>query len=132
VLLEDYEKVEEIYPDIEERISRVRGLMSELFVHKKKNNKKSRRRKNSIGEDNQKKKVRFNISNTIYEETSAIHEESDSLIEPLSIYSNNSPPGELNDEIMVSSTHSSMHGGALSERRHSQTNSINAIVVNND
>lgn len=68
-------------------------------------------------DDGHKKKVRFNISSTIYEEASAIHDESDSLIEPLSIYSNNSPPGELiNDEIMVSSTHSSMHN---QERRHS-------------
>ena len=31
VLLEDYDKIEEIYPDIEERISKVKGLMSELF-----------------------------------------------------------------------------------------------------
>jgi len=93
--------------------------MSELFVHKKRKNKShSRKRKGSIlGDDNQKKKVRFNISNTIYEEASAIHDESDSLIEPLSIYSNISPPGELNDDIMVSSTHSSLH--AMSERRHS-------------
>jgi hypothetical protein len=68
-------------------------------------------------DDGHKKKVRFNISSTIYEEASAIHDESDSLIEPLSIYSNNSPPGELiNDEIIVSSTHSSMHN---QERRHS-------------
>lgn len=98
-------------PDIEERISKVRGLMSELFIHKKKQKSGQKRRKNSIlAEDAQKKKVRFNISSTIYEEQSAIHDESDSLIEPLSIYSNNSPPGELiNDEIIVSSTHSSMH-----------------------
>jgi hypothetical protein len=60
--------------------------------------------------------VRFNISNTIYEETSGIHEESDSLIEPLSIYSNNSPPGELNDDIIVSSTHSSVHNGVIERR----------------
>jgi hypothetical protein len=36
VMLEEYEKVEEIYPDIEERISKIKGLMSELFIHKKK------------------------------------------------------------------------------------------------
>jgi hypothetical protein len=99
--------------------------MSELFIHKKKRKNKNTRRKNSLGgEDGQKKKVRFNISNTIYEEASAIHDESDSLIEPLSIYSNMSPPGELNEEIMVSSTHSSLH--VLAERR-----SSTGIVINN-
>lgn len=87
--------------------------MSELFIHKKKRKHAGKKRKNSLGEDSHKKKVRFNISNTIYEEISAIHDESDSLLEPLSIYSNNSPP-ELNDDIMVSSTHSSLHG---TERR---------------
>ncbi|CDW90831.1 kelch repeat protein [Stylonychia lemnae] len=119
VLLDDYDKIEEIYPDIEERISKVKGLMSEIFQHKRKRKTSHRKRKGSVlGEDSHKKKVRFNISNTIYEEASAIHDESDSLIEPLSIYSNSSPPGELNDDIMVSSTHSSLH--ALSyERRHS-------------
>lgn len=64
----------------------------------------------------QKKKVRFNVSSTIYEEASAIHDESDSMIEPLSIYSNMSPPGELNEEMLVSSTHSSIH---VAERRQS-------------
>ena len=115
VLLEEYEKVEEIYPDIEERISKVRGLMSDLFIHKNKKKGKGRRRRSSlIVDDDKKKKVRFNISSTIYDETSGIHEESDSLIEPLSIYSNSSPPGELNDDMIVSSTHSSLH---VSERR---------------
>lgn len=52
MLLEEYEKVEEIYPDIEERISKVKGLMSELFIHKKLNNQRLRKRKNSVGEDN--------------------------------------------------------------------------------
>jgi hypothetical protein len=28
VLLEEYEKVEEIYPDIEERISKVKGVLN--------------------------------------------------------------------------------------------------------
>lgn len=123
VLLEDYDKIEMIYPDIEEKISKVKGLMSELFTHKRKKRTSHRKRKGSVlGDDSQKKKVRFNISNTIYEEASAIHDESDSLIEPLSIYSNSSPPGELNDDIMVSSTHSSLN--ALSyERRHSGASS---------
>ncbi len=109
-MLDDYDKIELIYPDIEERISHVKGLMSELFTHKKKRRSSGKKRRGSIvGEDGQKKKVRFNISNTIYDEASAIHDESDSLIEPLSIYSNMSPPGELNEDIMVSSTHSSLH-----------------------
>ena len=102
--------------------------MSDLFVHKKKRNSSVRKRKHSLGgEDSQKKKVRFNISSTIYEETSGIHEESDSLIEPLSIYSNNSPPGELNEDLMVSSTYSSVHGG---ERRHSGTGSTGGVPLN--
>lgn len=85
--------------------------MSELFIHKRKVKELRRKRRHSLGGDEaHKKKVRFNISNTIYEEASAIHDESDSLIEPLSIYSNNSPPGEINDEIIVGgSTHSSIH-----------------------
>lgn len=35
-LLDDYEKVEELVPDIEEKISKVKGLMSQLFLYKKK------------------------------------------------------------------------------------------------
>ena len=120
MLLEDYEQLEKQLPDVEERIARVKGLMSELFKKKKVAGSKRNRKGSSILVDDaqSKKKVRFNISSTIYEEASAIHDESDSLIEPLSIYSNNSPPGELiNDEIIVSSTHSSMHAV---ERRHSE------------
>lgn len=118
-MLDEYEKIEEQYPDIEERISKVKGLMSDLFIHKKKNKGQKKRRKTSIiVDDAQKKKVRFNISSTIYEETSGIQEESDSLIEPLSIYSNSSPPGELNDDLIVSSTHSSLHA---SDRRNSSS-----------
>ena len=36
VLLDDYDKAEELYPDIEEKICKVKGLMSELFNHKRK------------------------------------------------------------------------------------------------
>lgn len=106
--------------------------MSELFLHKIKKHGITRKRKGSIiGDDGQKKKVRFNISSTIYEEACSArdHDESYSLIEPLSIYSNNSPPGEINetqiihwltqnDEYMVSSSHSSLH---VPERRGSAT-----------
>mmetsp|Transcript_21466 Transcript_21466/g.20635 ORF Transcript_21466/g.20635 Transcript_21466/m.20635 type:complete len:155 (+) Transcript_21466:755-1219(+) len=120
MLLEDYEKVEELYPDIEERISKVKGLMSDLFTHKRKKGKKFKKRKSSLGDDKEKKKVRFNVSNTIYEETRAINEESDSILDPLSVYSYNSPPGEFNDDIVVSSTHSSMHMPS-NMRRHSGT-----------
>lgn len=63
--------------------------MSELIKYKKKKSKVKRRRRLSGGvDDGHKKKVRFNVSSTIYEDASAIHDESDSLIEPLSIYSN--------------------------------------------
>eukprot|EP00347_Sterkiella_histriomuscorum_P021639 403333279 len=119
VVIEDYDQIEMIYPDIEERISKVKGLMSELFNYKRKKKSSKRRRRGSVfGEDSQKKKVRFNISNTIYEEASAIHDETDSLIEPLSIYSNSSPPGELNDDIMITSTNSALNALQY-ERRHS-------------
>ena len=127
MLLEEYEAVEKQYPDIEERIAKVRGLMSELFTHRQKR-KKGRRssRTNTIVIDDvgSKKKVRFNISSTIYEEASAIiHDESDFMIEPLSIYSNNSPPGELiNDEIIggAPSSTRSLSMPTVSERRNSE------------
>ena len=105
--------------------------MSDLFTHKLKKKKaissRARNRKGSIIIDDggSKKRVRFNISSTIYEEASAIiHDESDSMIEPLSIYSNNSPPGELtNDEIIegagISSTRS-LSVPTVSERRNSE------------
>lgn len=46
VLLEDYEKLEQTYTDIEERIAKVKGLMSMLLTHKAKNAKprKSKRK----------------------------------------------------------------------------------------
>jgi hypothetical protein len=36
VLLDEYENVEKSDPDIEEKIARVKGLMSELFILKSK------------------------------------------------------------------------------------------------
>lgn len=114
--------------------------MSDLFTHKLKKKKAGAsgsrgRRKGSIIIDDgvSKKRVRFNISSTIYEEASAIiHDESDSMIEPLSIYSNNSPPGELiNDEIMggASSTRS-LSMPAVSERRNSEVGIIMPAGLN--
>lgn len=131
--------MEKQIPDIEERISKVRGLMSELFTYKLKKKKgaadsRRRGRKGSIiiDDGNSKKRVRFNISSTIYEEASAIiHDESDSMIEPLSIYSNNSPPGELNDDIIgtgVSSTRS-LNIPTVSERRNSEPAMIMTLNV---
>ena len=50
--------------------------MSELLTYKKAKTKKIRKRKNSLTMNNdgdaQKKKVRFNISSTIYEDQSAL------------------------------------------------------------
>ena len=71
--MEDYERMLEEEPEIEEKIFKVRGLMSELLTYKKGKTKKLRKRKNSLtlnndGGESQKKKVRFNISSTIYED----------------------------------------------------------------
>ena len=147
ILLDEYEAVEKLIPDIEERISKVKGLMSDLFTHKLKKKKnggstssRGRNRKGSIIIDDgvSKKRVRFNISSTIYEEASAIiHDESDSMIEPLSIYSNSSPPGELiNDEILVGvSSSRSLSIPNVSERRNSEAgiliSSINGTTGGN-
>jgi hypothetical protein len=112
VFLEDYERMFEEDPDLEARVFKVKGLMSELLTHKKKRSKGVKKRKNSntLGAEDQssKKKVRFNISSTIYEDASAIHDESVSIIEPLSIFSNVSPPNELAD---VSFPHSAISYG---------------------
>ena len=122
--------------------------MSDLFTHKLKKKKSGgsssrRNRKGSIVIDDgvSKKRVRFNISSTIYEEASAIiNDESDSMIEPLSIYSNNSPPGELiNDEMIggASSTRS-LSMPTVSERRNSEAvmmhlnSSLNATTSGNE
>ncbi len=110
--------------------------MSDLFTHKLKKKKGAagngassgsrRGRKGTIviDEGGSKKRVRFNISSTIYEEASAIiHDESDSMIEPLSIYSNSSPPGELiNDEIIggAPSSTRSLSMPMVSDRRNSE------------
>ena len=42
--------------------------------------------------------MRFNIASNIYEDVSAIQDESMSIIEPVSIYSTNSPPPEVIEE----------------------------------
>lgn len=97
MFLEEYEHLLDQDPELEERIFKIKGLMSDLLTHKKKKVKAIRRRRNSIGaieaETNSgRKKVRFNISSTIYEDASALQDESMSIIEPLSIYSTVSPP----------------------------------------
>jgi hypothetical protein len=122
--------VESKIPDIEERIAKVKGLMSDLFTFKLKKKKSPptsrKQRKGTIVIDDagSKKKVRFNISSTIYEEASAIiHDESDSMIEPLSIYSNSSPPGELAIDIIgggAPSSTRSLSMPTVSERRNSE------------
>ncbi len=95
-------------PELEAKVCSVKGLMSELFTHKKKKVKSIRKRKNSLGaaDDTQKKRVRFNISSTVYEDASAMADDSVSIIEPLSIYSNVSPPGELADVSLPHSAYS--------------------------
>lgn len=52
--IDDYDRIEETYPDIEEKIAQVKGLMSELFSYKRKrrSNSSQRKRKGSvIGDD---------------------------------------------------------------------------------
>jgi len=86
--------------------------MSELFTHNKKKVKSIRKRRVFAldKEDSHRKKVRFNISSTVYEDASAMADDSVSVIEPLSIYSNVSPPGELADVSLPHSAFSvSMH-----------------------
>ena len=60
--------------DLEEKVFKVKGLMSELLMFRKKKVKSTRRRRSTIAGDDQtsRKKVRFNISSTIYEDVSAI------------------------------------------------------------
>ena len=92
VLLEEYEKVEDQVPDIEEKIAKVKGLMSTLLTHKAQKKTRKNRRRNSANsgiDDQNKKRVRFNIPSTIYDDlSSAYHDESDSMMEPLSVISN--------------------------------------------
>ena len=109
VFLEEYDRLLEDEPELEEKIFKIKGLMSELLTFKKRKFKGNRKRRSSvsIGNDDYsqgKKKVRFNISSTIYEDASALQEDSVSMIERLSIYSNVSPPGELADESFPHST----------------------------
>lgn len=111
--------------------------MSELLTFRLKKMKggsstQRRGRKGSIiiDDGNSKKRVRFNISSTIYEEVSAIyHDESDSMIEPLSIYSYNSPPGELNDDIIGGAGPSSSRSLSM-PTVHERRNSEGGIVMN--
>ena len=49
VFLEEYDKLLEQDPQIEEKIFSVKGLMSDLLTHKKKKVKSGRRRRSSIG-----------------------------------------------------------------------------------
>lgn len=109
VFLEEYDRLLEEDPELEEKIFKIKGLISELLTYKKRKVKSIRKRRSSlsIGNDDNsqgKKKVRFNISSTIYEDASAMQDDSVSMIEPLSIYSNVSPPGELADESFPHST----------------------------
>jgi hypothetical protein len=98
VFLEEYDKLLESDPQLEEKVFKVKGLMSELLKHKKRKAKMPKRRRNSIcNDDSTRKKVRFNISSTIYEDASANQDESMSIIEPLSIFSTVSPPQERAD-----------------------------------
>jgi len=88
VFLEEYEKMLEQDPDLEEKVFKVKGLMSELLTHRKKKVKSMRRRKSQTvsNEDlNQKKRVRFNISSTVYEDASSLRDEEMSIIEPVSV-----------------------------------------------
>ena len=76
IFLEDYERMLEQEPEIEEKIFRIKGLMSELLTYRKKKTKSIRKRKSSLtlntDDNTSKKKVRFNISSTIYEDASAL------------------------------------------------------------
>lgn len=49
VFLEDYQRMLEEEPELEERIFKIKGLMSELLTHKKKKVKSIRKRRSSIG-----------------------------------------------------------------------------------
>lgn len=49
VFLEEYERLRDIDSELEEKVFKVKGLMSELLTHKKKKSRTTRRRKNSIG-----------------------------------------------------------------------------------
>lgn len=74
VFLDEYDRLLEEEPELEEKIFRIKGLMSELLTFKKKKVKSIRKRRNSVSIGNDdggslgKKKVRFNISSTIYED----------------------------------------------------------------
>ena len=48
IFLEDYERMLELEPEIEEKIFSVKGLMSELLTYRKKKTKTMRKRKSSL------------------------------------------------------------------------------------
>ena len=48
VFLEEYDRLIEEDPELEEKISRIKGLMSELFTYKKRKVKKTRKRRGSV------------------------------------------------------------------------------------
>lgn len=93
--MEEYDRLLDQDTELEEKVFKVKGLMSELLTHRKKKLKKRRRSNIAQQDDQTRKKVRFNISSTIYEDASNMQDESMSIIEPLSIYSTVSPPNEL-------------------------------------
>ena len=49
--LEEYDRLLGQDPELETKVCAVKGLMSELFTHKKKKVKSIRKRKNSIGQE---------------------------------------------------------------------------------
>ena len=51
IFLEEYDRLVEADPDLEEKVFRVKGLMSELLTYRKKKVKSTRRRRSSITND---------------------------------------------------------------------------------
>lgn len=51
VFLEEYDKLLEQDSELEEKVFKVKGLMSELLIHRKKKTKNPRRRRSNIAQD---------------------------------------------------------------------------------
>jgi hypothetical protein len=51
IFLEEYDRLVEADPDLEEKVFRVKGLMSELLTYRKRKVKSTRRRRSSITND---------------------------------------------------------------------------------